>query len=111
MRCAIYARYSSDNQRDDSIEDQVRLCRVHIEQAGWAYLKRIAAHMFRECVATSIAIHNPDKVRIAQQLLGHASFATTEAYYILAQTLEAADRYQETLLAYVSPEDMNQCAP
>ncbi len=73
MRCAICARYSSDNQR--------------------------------------ITIHNPDKVRIAQQLLGHASFATTEAYYILAQTLEAADCYQETLLAYVSPEDMNQCAP
>ncbi len=38
MRCAVYARYSSDNQRDDSIEDQVRLCRAHIEQAGWAYL-------------------------------------------------------------------------
>ena len=62
--------------------------------------KRIAAHMFRDCVATSIAIHDPDKVRIAQQLLGHASFATTEAHYNLAQTLDAADRYQETLLAY-----------
>ncbi len=38
MRSVIYARYSSNNQRDDSIEDQVRLCRAHIEQAGWAYL-------------------------------------------------------------------------
>jgi hypothetical protein len=27
MRCAIYARYSSDQQRDASIEDQVRVCR------------------------------------------------------------------------------------
>jgi len=25
MRCAIYARYSSDQQREASIEDQVRI--------------------------------------------------------------------------------------
>ena len=35
MRCAIYARYSSDNQREASIEDQVRSCRAHIEKVGW----------------------------------------------------------------------------
>ncbi len=32
---AIYARYSSDNQRDASIEDQVRLCRERVEREGW----------------------------------------------------------------------------
>jgi site-specific DNA recombinase len=31
----IYARYSSDNQRDASIEDQVRQCRARIEQEKW----------------------------------------------------------------------------
>jgi DNA invertase Pin-like site-specific DNA recombinase len=36
MTCAvIYARYSSENQRDASIEDQVRQCRARIEQEGW----------------------------------------------------------------------------
>jgi site-specific DNA recombinase len=35
IRAAIYARYSSDNQREASIEDQVRLCRARIEQEGW----------------------------------------------------------------------------
>jgi site-specific DNA recombinase len=34
-RAVIYARYSSDNQRDASIEDQVRQCRAHIDQQGW----------------------------------------------------------------------------
>ena len=34
-RAAIYARYSSDNQRDASIEDQVRQCRARIEQERW----------------------------------------------------------------------------
>ena len=35
MRVAIYARYSTDNQRDASIEDQVRLCEERITQRGW----------------------------------------------------------------------------
>ena len=35
MRAAIYARYSSANQRDASIEDQVEVCRRYIAQQGW----------------------------------------------------------------------------
>jgi DNA invertase Pin-like site-specific DNA recombinase len=35
MRAAIYARYSSDLQRDASIEDQIRLCRERIAREGW----------------------------------------------------------------------------
>lgn len=34
-RVAIYARYSSDNQRDASIEDQLRLCRERAGREGW----------------------------------------------------------------------------
>ena len=36
MKVALYARYSSDNQRDASIEDQLRLCRQHAEKQGWS---------------------------------------------------------------------------
>ncbi|WP_309085774.1 recombinase family protein [Chelativorans sp.] len=32
---ALYARYSSDNQREASIEDQLRLCREHAAREGW----------------------------------------------------------------------------
>jgi site-specific DNA recombinase len=35
MKVALYARYSSDSQRDASIEDQLRLCRLHAERLGW----------------------------------------------------------------------------
>jgi site-specific DNA recombinase len=35
MKIALYARYSSENQRDASIEDQLRLCRLHAEKQGW----------------------------------------------------------------------------
>ncbi|MGV6875994.1 recombinase family protein [Pseudochelatococcus sp. B33] len=35
LRVALYARYSSDNQRDASIEDQLRQCRERVAREGW----------------------------------------------------------------------------
>lgn len=37
-RVALYARYSSDNQREASIEDQLRLCHLHAERQGWTII-------------------------------------------------------------------------
>ena len=37
-RVALYARYSSDNQREASIEDQLRLCRLHAERQSWTII-------------------------------------------------------------------------
>lgn len=37
-RCAIYARYSSDMQRESSIEDQIRKCREYAAKQGWIVL-------------------------------------------------------------------------
>lgn len=34
LRASIYARYSSDQQREASIEDQARLCRERLKQDG-----------------------------------------------------------------------------
>ncbi len=39
MRAAIYARYSSENQRPESIEDQVAACRRLAAQRGFAILE------------------------------------------------------------------------
>ena len=38
LRCAVYARFSSEKQSPLSIEDQVRKCREYAEQRGWAVL-------------------------------------------------------------------------
>jgi DNA invertase Pin-like site-specific DNA recombinase len=35
IRAALYARYSSDNQRDASIDDQLRVCRARLDREGW----------------------------------------------------------------------------
>lgn len=44
MRVALYARYSSDNQRDASIEDQLRLCRIFVERQGWTIAREYSDH-------------------------------------------------------------------
>ena len=44
MKVAIYARYSSDNQRDASIADQLRMCRLHAEKQGWHVVEEYTDH-------------------------------------------------------------------
>ncbi|HVN96352.1 MAG TPA: recombinase family protein, partial [Syntrophorhabdaceae bacterium] len=53
MRAAIYTRYSSENQSEKSIEDQIRVCKKHIVEQGMALEDR---HIFTdEAVSGSLA--------------------------------------------------------
>src|SRR5262245_42910590 len=42
MRVAIYARYSSENQRETSIEDQYRVCEQYAERERWKIVRQYA---------------------------------------------------------------------
>ena len=44
MNVAIYARYSSDNQRDASISDQLRVCREFAARQGWTIVDEFTDH-------------------------------------------------------------------
>lgn len=44
MRVVIYARYSSDNQRDASIADQLRICREFAARQGWTVVEEFTDH-------------------------------------------------------------------
>lgn len=44
MRVAIYARYSSENQRDASIADQFRVCKEFVQRQGWTVTHEFADH-------------------------------------------------------------------
>ena len=44
MKAVIYARYSSDNQREESIEGQVRECQSFAERKGYT----VQATAFRQ---------------------------------------------------------------
>jgi integrase len=62
-----------------------------------AFGQPVNPHLFRDCVATAIAFHDPKRVRMAAILLGHASFGTTQKYYNLAGGLEAGQEYARVL--------------
>ncbi len=42
LRCAIYARYSSDHQREASIDDQIEVCRRYVERQEWTVVEAYA---------------------------------------------------------------------
>ena len=42
MRAALYARYSSEHQREASIEDQYRNCERYAAREGWSIVERFA---------------------------------------------------------------------
>jgi DNA invertase Pin-like site-specific DNA recombinase len=44
LKVAIYARYSSDNQRDASIADQLRVCREFASRQGWMVVHEFTDH-------------------------------------------------------------------
>jgi integrase/recombinase XerD len=57
----------------------------------------INLHLFRDCVATTIAIANPENVGIITDILGHATPTTGEKFYNQAEGNEAGRRYHEVL--------------
>lgn len=56
MRAAIYARYSSENQREVSIEDQSRICADRAARDGWTI---IATYADREISAATPTLQRP----------------------------------------------------
>ncbi len=54
MRATIYARYSSENQRDTSIEDQVRRCTGYAQQRGWQ-----VAHVHEDRAVSGVTMQRP----------------------------------------------------
>ena len=43
-RAVIYARYSTDLQKDKSIEDQIALCRAYAERNGYQIIEEYKDH-------------------------------------------------------------------
>ncbi len=50
-------------------------------------------HLFRKIIPTELAIRDPVHVGVAQALLGHADYRTTQQAYNLARALDAAGRH------------------
>ncbi len=88
-RVAIYARYSSDQQRDASIEDQFRLCRERAEREGWTIAGQYKDH------ATSGASMLRGGI---QRLIEDATAGRFEI--VLAEALDRLSRDQEDIAGF-----------
>ena len=88
MRTVIYARYSSENQRDASIEDQIRSCRKRIEDEGWTYLHAYTDH----------AMSGASRLRPGYQRLLEDARAG-EFDIVMAEALDRLSRDQEDIAA------------
>ena len=53
-------------------------------------------HLFRDCLLTSVAVDQPDLVRMSTTLLGHASTRTGEQHYNQARMIDASRRRSAT---------------
>jgi len=84
MKVAIYARYSSENQRDASIADQFRICREFARRQGWQIAKEYSDH----------AVSGATLLRSGFQAM-MASALRKEVDLVLAESLDRFSRDQE----------------
>jgi site-specific DNA recombinase len=88
MRAAIYARYSSDQQRAASIEDQIRLCKERIALESWTLVQ-----VYRDA-----AISGASTLRAGYQAMMEGA-RKAEFDVVVAEALDRLSRDQEDIAA------------
>ncbi len=88
-RCALYARYSSDNQREASIDDQLRICQIRAEREGWSVVGTF----------TDAAISGATTLRPGYQALLEA-IRKGQVDIVLAESLDRLSRDLEHVAAF-----------
>ena len=84
MKVAIYARYSSDNQREASIADQFRICREFARRQGWQIADEYSDH----------AVSGATLLRSGFQAMMQSALRK-EVDVVLAESLDRFSRDQE----------------
>lgn len=69
--------------------------------------KALNPHLFRKMISTELAIRDPGHVGLAQPLLGHADYRTTEKAYNLGRALDAARRVHDMIQVIRSGQAVN----
>ena len=88
-RAVIYARYSSDLQRDASIEDQVRVCEERLRSGGHTLVQ-----VYQDRAISGGSIHNREGI---QRLLDAVKLGGVDL--VIAEALDRVSRDQEDIAA------------
>jgi site-specific DNA recombinase len=89
MRAVIYARYSSDLQREASIEDQIRLCREYVDKENGKIVE-----IFSDYAISGSSLHNRPGMC---SLLDAAKSGGFDL--VIAEALDRVSRDQEDIAA------------
>ncbi|MBU1471374.1 MAG: recombinase family protein [candidate division Zixibacteria bacterium] len=94
MRCAIYARYSSDLQREKSLDDQIRNCRNMAEQKGWLVLEK---HIYADKAVSGSSLEG--RTQLTRMVAAAASTPCPFDYILIDDTSRLSrDRNDQTNL-------------
>ncbi len=88
-RVALYARFSSDQQRDASIDDQIRVCRARADRDGWS-----VAEVFTDYAVSGATAQRPG----FQGLM--AALRAGRIDVVLAESLDRLSRDQEHIAGF-----------
>ena len=92
-RAAIYARFSSDHQRDASIEDQFRVCRQLAESKGWTVVRT-----FADRAISGATQHRPQFQELqAEAKAGQFDIVISESLDRLSRDLEHIAGFAKTM--------------
>ncbi|MDP6951228.1 MAG: recombinase family protein [Alphaproteobacteria bacterium] len=86
LKVALYARYSSDQQSEASIEDQLRVCRIYAEKQGWSVIDS-----YSDRAISGASLLRPG----IQELIADAGKGRFQV--ILAEALDRLSRDQEDI--------------
>lgn len=89
IRTVIYARYSTDMQSDNSIEDQIRLCKERAEREGWSVVNCYTDH----------AISGASLIRPGIQMLMQEAIKNSFDI-VIAEDLDRLSRDQEDIAGF-----------
>ena len=96
MKAVIYARYSSDNQREESIEGQIRECTAYAEKNGITVLKHYIDRAYCALVNDWIPCTYVDTVKVWLPLPDAFAYLSVEAD---DQLQYSADEFVRMLVA------------
>lgn len=86
IKCVIYARYSSENQREVSAEEQVKLCREYAEKRGYEVIE--------EYVDKELSGKTANRKRF-QHMISDSASRTFQIVLVYANNRFARNRYDK----------------
>lgn len=99
MRVAIYARYSSENQSEKSIDDQIRVCRKYIESNGLFWDEK---HIFADEAISGSIINRPGLQALEKAI------EDKEIDAVAVDDLSRLSRSNHQMLTMIKKFDFNQ---